>query len=300
VYRVTSTDGDIYFLKLRRGAHNHLGAVIPAFLARENVAPVIAPIPTLSAQLHSAVKPFVVTLYRFVEGADGYAVDPTPAQWATLGRALRNLHTVTLPARLRAALPYESYSPTYRRRVKRLQAHLTSRLLDDALSAELAALLRHHSASVDQLVEGAARLAARLREQPGDFCLCHGDIHNGNILITGSCDIDMFIVDWDTAVLATKERDLMFVGSGLGRAGRSDAADLFYAGYGTTAIDPFALAYYRSERIVEDIYAFCTEILAATEDTQDRHQALAFLSSQFESDGLVGIALSSLAAIEGT
>ena len=83
--------------------------------------------------------------------------------------------------------------------------------------------------------------------------MCHSDIHAGNILIDANGAL--YIVDWDNPVLAPKERDLMFIGGGQEFAGHTaqEEETLFYRGYGQTQIDPIALAYYRYERIIQDI-----------------------------------------------
>jgi spectinomycin phosphotransferase len=54
----------------------------------------------------------------------------------------------------------------------------------------------------------------------------------------------------------------MFAGGGQFGAGRTaqEEETLFYQGYGPTAIDPAALAYYRYERIVEDIAVYCEKL----------------------------------------
>ena len=50
------------------------------------------------------------------------------------------------------------------------------------------------------------------------------------------------IVDWDTPIVAPKERDLMFVGAGIGDIWREPwEADAFYRGYGPTTVDRAAL-----------------------------------------------------------
>jgi thiamine kinase-like enzyme len=45
-----------------------------------------------------------------------------------------------------------------------------------------------------------------------DTPLCHSDIHAANLLISNG---DFFIVDWDTLIMAPKERELMFIGAGI-------------------------------------------------------------------------------------
>ena len=75
----------------------------------------------------------------------------------------------------------------------------------------------------------------------------------------------------------------MFVGSGLGGNGRSpqEETNLFYQGYGQTSVNPIGLAYYRYERIIEDIALFCEDLLLSDEGGEDRAQALIYLQSNF-------------------
>ena len=120
--------------------------------------------------------------------------------------------------------------------------------------------------------------------------MCHADIHAWNLLIDGSGAL--YIVDWDTLIFAPKERDLMFVGSGLGGRGHSPAEEesLFYQGYGPTRVDPIGMAYYRYERIIEDIASFCQQIFLCDEGGQDREQSLEYLISNYLPNGMIDIA----------
>jgi spectinomycin phosphotransferase len=85
--------------------------------------------------------------------------------------------------------------------------------------------------------------------------LCHADIHTANVLYDGK---RFHIVDWDGALLAPKERDLMFTtGAGAGGAvSYDDNQTLFFKGYGEPEIDRMALAYYRCDWVVQDIGEF--------------------------------------------
>jgi spectinomycin phosphotransferase len=74
-----------------------------------------------------------------------------------------------------------------------------------------------------------------------------------------------WIVDWDEAVLAPRERDLMFVvGGGIGHdLVRPSDTDRFFQGYGQASIDPRLLAYYRCAWAVQDIAAYAEQVLLA-------------------------------------
>ncbi|MGD8473973.1 MAG: hypothetical protein PVH59_07595, partial [Anaerolineae bacterium] len=60
--------------------------------------------------------------------------------------------------------------------------------------------------------------------------------------------------------------------------------------YGQPHIDAAALAYYRYERIIQDIALFSEQILAAEEGNRDRVQALQYLMSNFLPAGTVELA----------
>jgi spectinomycin phosphotransferase len=157
----------------------------------------------------------------------------------------------------------------------------------------VAALLRLKQAEIRDLVERTERLAANLQARSLPFVLCHADIHAGNLLIDPNGAL--YIVDWDTLLLAPKERDLMYAGGGqfAGRRSPQEEERLFYQGYGPTGADPVGLAYYRYERIVQDIALYCEALLLSDEGGEDREQSLYYLKSNFLPNGVLEIAYNS-------
>ncbi|MBK9126001.1 MAG: phosphotransferase [Chloroflexi bacterium] len=192
------------------------------------------------------------------------------------------LPTAPLPAHVTAQIPHDTFDPVWRDKVAALLNALDWWPLDDPVTYGLADLLRERQPQIEALISHARVLAGHLRSHPLPLIVCHGDIHVGNVLITP--DGTLYLVDWDTLIRAPKERDLMFVGAGLGSSdpiGPDEQAALFYEGYGSTDVDTSALAYYRCERIVEDIAAYCEQILLTLPDNADRANGLAQLAGQF-------------------
>jgi len=120
--------------------------------------------------------------------------------------------------------------------------------------------------------------------------MCHADIHTANVLLDD--DGRVWFVDWDEATLAPRERDLMFVVGGISATlvGPQEEAH-FFAGYGPTAIDPLALAYYRYAWAVADIGAFGEEILFRPDlGAASRRVTLDLLMGLFKPGEIVALA----------
>jgi spectinomycin phosphotransferase len=293
VYRVVAEDKAPYFVKLRRGVFDEAAVALPKFLSDQGIMQIIAPLTTKTGQLWASLEAFKLILYPFVEGHNGYEVGLSDRHWGDLGTALKSIHTVVAPPALIRCIQQETYSPQWREIVKTFLERVEVDAFDDPVAVELAAFLKARRDEILDLVRRAERLAQALQARSPKLILCHSDIHAGNILI--DANDAFYIVDWDNPILAPKERDLMFIGGGQGFAGHNaqEEETLFYRSYGQTQIDPIALAYYRYERIIQDIAAFCEQILLTNEGGEDREQSLRYLTSNFLPNNTIEIAYKS-------
>jgi spectinomycin phosphotransferase len=147
---------------------------------------------------------------------------------------------------------------------------------------------------ITRIIDRAESLAAQLQSKPIELVLCHADTHGGNILLSDRDEL--FIVDWDYPILSDKEHDLMFVGGGFIGAGMDDIVRrnqeeaLFYDGYGKTEINFAALAYYRYDRIINDISAYCEQLLLTDAGGADREPAFKSVTENFELNGMIASA----------
>lgn len=291
VYRAVASDGRVYFLKLRRGHFPEASVSIPYWLAQSGMRQLIAPIAArATGALSAPLAPFTAILYPFISGESGWDVALSPRQWAEFGASLRQLHAAAPPPALLATVPHETYTPAWRQLLAAFLQQAAEQPFADPVAAEFARLLVAQQRTIRQLIARAEQLAGMLRRQPPDLCLCHGDIHAGNLLIDPAGQL--YLVDWDTLVLAPKEHDLMYIGAGIGGIWNSDAeAAQFYAGYGPAAISPAALAYYRYERIVQDIAVSCQQLLASAAGGDDRPVVLRQIAGQFAPGNVVAVAI---------
>lgn len=287
-YRARALDGTDWFVKLRKGSFDSLSLEVPLYLAAQGVRAVIPPRQTRGLRLWAEVGGYRLLLYPYIEGKNGYQTSLSPLQWREFGAALRQIHTAVLPPALAGRLPAESYSPYGRLMVRAFQAQVEQAHFHDPTAAKAAALMRAQRERITRLVERAEALALELQARLPAPVLCHSDLHAGNLLVNALGEL--FLVDWDAPSLGPKEKDLALVG-GCPTWGDPRAVEWFYQGYGTAELDPAALTYFRCERAVQDIAAFCQQLLLSDEGGADREQSFGYFSGQFLPGGEIGLAL---------
>jgi spectinomycin phosphotransferase len=296
VYRLDAADGAAYFLKLRRRNFDEIALIVRAVLHGAGVRRVVAPIATVAGELAASAHGFHWILYPFVAGRDGFAAPLTPAQWRALGASMRAVHTLALPADVAARLPVETYAPQLRERVLAYDAQVAAEAFADPVAARFAAFWRTKRDEIRLIVARAAELAAMLAPRALPHVLCHSDLHAGNVLLRD--DGEIAIIDWDEPIMAPKERDLMFIGAGIGRIWNvAEQADYFYEGYGAVAIDATAIAYYRYERIVADLAAYGDQIFGVEGSVADREEGFGQMAGQFGPEDVIGIAHQTYSAL---
>jgi spectinomycin phosphotransferase len=288
VYRVTADNGTAYFLKLRWGNFSEVALAVRAFLYSQGIRQVIAPIATTTNTLWVHAYGFDWILYPFFEGTNGFEVALSKTQWIALGQSLKAVHTTILPAALAEHVPQEDFSPRWRDIVRAYHKEVEQERYDDPIAASLAAFWMTRRDEIKCIIERAEQLAEALQKRAVERVMCHSDLHAGNVLV-GTHD-ELAIVDWDEPILAPKERDLMFIGGGVGGIWNTDQeASWFYQGYGPTDIDLAALSYYRYERIVADFAAYGEQIFGMQGSEEDRRKGLR-LMNQFLPNNVVDMA----------
>ena len=290
VYRIAADDRARYLLKLRRADFDEVAAAVPAYLHSRGILGVMAPIATKTNQLSIHAHGFDWMLYSFFEEKNGFEVPLSPAQWIALGETMRKVHTTILPPDLARRVPRESYSAHNRAIVKALDNEIERRLLlDDPPTTHLAAFWKANRTTIQTVVERAEQLAQQTQDRAMEFVICHSDLHARNVLL-GAND-KLAIVDWDNPILAPKERDLMFIGGGIGGIWNDPREkEWFYTGYGPAEIDLVAISYYRYERIVADFAEYGERIFGTKETEEDRESGVEKFMSGFLSNNVIEIA----------
>jgi spectinomycin phosphotransferase len=252
VYDVAAENGAHYFLKIRTGPVFAPALLVPRALIELGVPNVLAPVRTLDSGLSCSLDGRTVMLYPFVRGENAKIAPMSDEQWQVFGRTLRDVHDSGLTAQFAGQLRTEDFALPSAATVRRLLSLVQSTEFESPAAARFAAFWRANDERFHRLLARSEAIGKSLQAKRFEFVLCHSDIHGANILIGE--DGRIWLVDWDSPLIAPRERDLLFVvGSWIGRPVEPRHEDLFFEGYGPTEIDPDALVYYRYERTIEDL-----------------------------------------------
>ena len=285
------SESNSYFVKLKYGDHDEINVSIIRFLHDSGIKEIIFPIYTREAQLFQRLDQFKIIVYPFIHAQNGFNQNLTEIQWKQLGTVLRQIHETFVPPSIQQQLRKETYSTKWRDMVRSFYNKIKSDNSDDKITADFKSFFNQHIDSMHQLVDSSEELSKKIQPDIDQYVLCHSDIHAGNVLVVNEETI--YIIDWDEPMLAPKERDLMFIGGGVGNVwNKPHEIPYFYEGYGKANVDKTILSYYRHERIVEDIAVYGQDLLSHNQNDQSRLESLKHFKSMFEPNNVIEIAFS--------
>ena len=290
IYRIVDHSNQTYFLKLNSNEVTKQGIQVPFYLYSQGIDAVIPPILNKKGELWFSENGFTWVLYPFVENYNGYEVEFSSFQWSSFGESLSKIHAVSLPDDLQQSLPRESFKSISCERVKEYNAIIKNTTFSDPESAKLADFWKEKRNEIQQLIHNTDRIGRKVMTETFDFVLCHADLHPGNTVIDE--ERNLIIVDWDSPILAPKERDLMFIGGG--HRFKNPNINAFYNAYGKFKPNFELISYYRNERILADIAVTADEILENKGTKEEREIGLYLLMRQFELNKEVDVALATL------
>lgn len=265
VYRVVSEQGVSYLLKVKSGSLYEPGCLVPGYLRDQGITSVVAPLPTRDNGLWTKAGDWSVIVYPFHEGDTSWA-GMTDEQWKEVGSTFCQIHRAALPSTGFAALRKETFDPTeYAQWVHTFETSLAAETQhaqagkqESVSQLALRSAWLTHRSTIHMVVAALEKLAGVLQARALPFVICHADLHPANLLRDPRGQV--FVIDWDEAMLAPKERDFLFIRESSADSGTLPGTPAFFQGYGQTDIDWIALTYYRYERVVQDLIASAQEV----------------------------------------
>lgn len=285
VYQVGGPDGMRWWLKCRRYAVDAVvWDVVHHLRDHLGLREIIAPLPTRDGAAAANWAGLQWTLFPYVDAFSGFEEALSRGHWERLGHVLRQVHDVRLPEALSGHLRRPGFDDdTAVERVGAWLQRADARIpVRDALGEEYLALWCRHRQRIEAIWQRCGALRARIGDGRPRRVLCHADLHAGNVLVGPGAGIHL--IDWDEMVLAPRERDLMFIGAGIGGRWGREQPPGFAEGYGPVEADPLWVAYCRHWRILQDLQEFHDLLLepgATARPPAQRRQALRYMAEQF-------------------
>ncbi|SDP52071.1 spectinomycin phosphotransferase [Pedococcus dokdonensis] len=326
LWRGETADGTGYAVKSSTAPQP--GLVVADFLAACGVPGVPDPVRTTGGSLTAPLADgSVVSVVPWIDGARAIETGLDGRHWRAFGAALGAVHATAPAAPLLdgpdrpGLLALDRHDPTPEvRRAREFGSRLDAALgqsPEDRLLSELAGLWHLHGGRV---LEVAALAESTALDRPAwqDVApvICHADPHQGNLLLgsapgdgtgtparsgAGGESAGVWLVDWDDAVLAPREADLIFVVGGVFSFAPITATDVaaFFDGYTPASggcrrgdLDESRLTHYRATRALTDFLDFAEEVLDRGPSEPDRAASLRIAAGAVSPDGLVTITLS--------
>jgi spectinomycin phosphotransferase len=272
-YQVTDEHGGRWFLKLGQpGAIEPARAEFALRLGRtlaELGLPVPRPQSTRGGTWWCWLGGLRLSLFEFV---DGQPLSDQDLSAAELTQRVAGLAAAIHGATEALAMPvpvtetFEVWSDGLRRCLAELEADADGA---DGLVAEARALVWPQRAALLVRQQQLEALSDAVRSQPRELVVCHGDLRGDNLLSDRAGRV--WLVDWDGAVLAPRERDLvLFTGHGFAA---------FLAGYQRAAdrsidVDADLLAFFLLRRNLDDLVDWLGSVLAADRPVEQRRADL--------------------------
>ena len=288
-YKIISTNHKEYFLKIRSENFSESSLLIPLLIFdKTETSSIIKIIKTIDNNLYAKYNSLYIAIYPFIKGQSGWEASLTKNQFIEFGNFMHSLHSIQ--PQNNGYIPKEGFNQKYKESVKKYLNNCTHAINGNTEKFYFLDIFHKKKKVIMGILNFLDDITKEIDYKNLKMCLCHGDIHAGNILIAND---NFYIVDWDTVIYAPKEKDLMFIGAGIGNKwNKNEEIDYFYDGYGKEiAIDKVLIKYYRLERIIQDIYEFYNQIMHTNIEEKEYELCIKYFLEQFENNNVVENAL---------
>ena len=294
VFKILSSGQQAYFLKIRSKYFSVSCNILFWLSQNAGLTNIINPIETLDKKLYVKTPSAYFMVYPYINGKSGLDLALTKDQFIEFGRFLKKLHSEKIPNRYFETIPADNCGDQYIEMTKNIgmiKKYLKSHkkiLREDNIILDFFAALETYQNKISEIISYLENTVNEISCK--NLCVCHGDIHAGNLLIDKN---NFYVVDWDTMILAPKEKDLMYIGGGIGSKWTKDAdIENFYKGYGREdEVNKNLLKYYRCKRIIRDIYYFTGKITDIKYENEKRSDCLIMFKNLFEPGNAAEMAL---------
>jgi hypothetical protein len=249
-----------------------------ADLRRSGATFVVAPVPARDGEpVVQVTDRFAVAVYPFVGGQTfGWGEFSAPGHRRSILDMVVAVHTAPAAARRHALA--EDFTVPYRGELEAACEQAGDAADRGPYARAASALVRRNAAAITRLLARYDDLVALARSQPpARAVLTHGEPHPGNtVLASGASDDSWLLIDWDTALVASPERDPWLIDRGDGTILRA------YAEATGVEPDPRLLEFYRLRWDLTDLALDSRRLRQPHGDTADAEKTWRVLATLVE------------------
>lgn len=229
---------------------------------------IIHPLSTLSGSFKCEDGENIYLLSTYIEGRNLLGYNLTTNQVQDLAFIVAKLHSYGKDISINTQVIEEDFDIEFSNKIT---SHLEQ---INTLNAPLKELIQPSALHILHGIKLLTELSTVLKNSKLKSCLCHTDIHEGNILQTES---GIVLIDWEGLKLAPAEADFFDIV-------RKDWQSIFFKKY--KEIHPSyesnldCLKFYQLRRILEDIWEFIEQIQYDEQSEKEQKVSLAYLESE--------------------
>lgn len=221
---------------------------------------IIHPLKTLSNSFKCEDEENIYLLSTYINGSNLLGKELSECQAKELASIVAELHSYGKSIPLDTNAIEEGFDMKF---IDKIVVHIEQL---DILKLPLKELLKPFNGAIKQAIIILKELSQILKESSLNLCLCHTDIHGGNILQN---ERGLVLIDWEGLKLAPVEADFFEIV-------RKDWQAIFFEEYRkkhpSYELNMQTLLFYQLRRVLEDIWEFVEEI-QYDELTQEEEQS---------------------------
>jgi spectinomycin phosphotransferase len=212
------------------------------------------PIKTTSGELYIRVEDLLIIIFNFIEGEQRFGY--THAQYADL---IGPIHQRTKS--ISAEIVKEEFEIPYKQQFELCFEQSLNPTISDDITIELKTIMNKYADEIKTDWKDFEDIIEGCKNPEFNFVLTHGDAPT-NIIITANDEL--YLIDWDTIMLAPAERDTWFLANSQDFL---EAYQKYFPGY---VINKKAYKFYLYNRYFDDMQGFIEEIFSTKSEEHRR------------------------------
>lgn len=252
-------DGLKYFIKVipnNKYARRIIeGLPVLEKLFDQGIKNITYPIKTKMGELYVLSDDKLIVLFNYID-----AIQTFEYSNKKFGQLIAQIHSFT--SKINTFILKENFSLLYKDDFEHMFEAALNPSKTDKYIREMSTLIKSYEAEIRQNWENFQAIITECKKAPFKLVITHGDAP-GNILVDK--DQNIYLVDWDSILLAPAERDTWFMKD------NKEFMDGYSSIYKNYQMNPLAYKFYLYNRYFEDLVGFIGEIMS---DKSDIHKEL--------------------------